>query len=461
MVCGHAPGLGNGPLPDEKQAHRLNQGCDDPGDRVGQEQHQKGAVQWEYGIDPHHPQHAHAKDADNHGRQRRAKPPHGAYQHIHYAAGKIGHAHHQHALQTVLDDLWVDGVDAQQRGAQQIGPHAQHQAHACHQQQVVPHHLGDAVEFLSAVVLPCKAEGGLGEGVHGRPDKALDIAAGSAARHGDGAKGVHRGLDEHVGDGEGGALNARGHADLHHLQQLVLVDGELFQLYPVDCVALHQAQQHQRGRDALGNHRGDGHAFHAHVEDDDEDQIQDDVDHPGNEQEIQGPLGVPHRPQDSRAKVVEHHHRHADKIDAHVQHRLADHIFGGAHHLQQGPGKGNAQKDQHHAANQADQHRRVHRLVQVLALARPIVPGHQHVDADGKADKQVDNQLDESAGRTHRRQGLGAHKLPHHNDVRRVEQQLQNARKGQRDGKPDGFPHQGAVGHVNLKGTPVRAGAKG
>ena len=147
--------------------------------------------------------------------------------------------------------------------------------------------------------------------------------------------------------------------------------------------------------------------------------------------------------QDGRAKVVEHHHRHADKIDAHVQHRLADHIFGGAHHLQQGPGKGNAQKDQHHAANQADQHRRVHRLVQVLALARPIVPGHQHVDADGEADEQVDNQLDESAGRTHRRQGLRAHKLPHHNDVRRVEQQLQNARKGQRDGKPDGFSPPG------------------
>ena len=38
-------------------------------------------------------------------------------------------------------------------------------------------------------------------------------------------------------------------------------------------VGLYQAQQHQPRRDALGNHRGDGNALHAHVQHDDAEQV--------------------------------------------------------------------------------------------------------------------------------------------------------------------------------------------
>ena len=256
-------------------------------------------------------------------------------------------------------------------------------------------------------------------------------------------------------------MDARRHANLNHLQQLLFVDVKLLQVYAVDRVAFHQAQQHQGGGNALGNHRGDGNALHAHVEHDDEQQVQQHVDDTGNQQEVQGPLGIPHRPQDGRAEVVEHHHGHAHKVNAHVQHRLVDDVGGGAHQLQQRPGQANAHKDEDNPGDDADKHGGVDGLPQILVIAAAIVPRHQHVDANGQADKQVDNQVDKGAGRAHRRQGLGPHELPHHDDVRRVEQQLQNAGKGQRDGKPDDFPHQGAVCHVNLEGAPAHARAKG
>ena len=124
-----------------------------------------------------------------------------------------------------------------------------------------------------------------------------------------------------------------------------------FKMHLVGPFAAHEAQQHQHRGDGLGNHRGDGHALYPHAQDDDEEQVQHHVDDAGEEQEVQGPLGVPHRPEDGRAEVIQHHHGHAAEVDAHVQHRLVDDVLGGAHHLQQGPGQGDAHEDEEHAAD--------------------------------------------------------------------------------------------------------------
>ena len=79
-------------------------------------------------------------------------------------------------------------------------------------------------------------------------------------------------------------------------------------------------------------------------------QVQHHVDDAGGKQEIEGPLGVPHRPQNGGAKIIEHGGGHAREDDAHIEHRVVDHVGGGVHHLQQGPGQADAQKDQHEPA---------------------------------------------------------------------------------------------------------------
>ena len=191
------------------------------------------------------------------------------------------------------------------------------------------------------------------------------------------------------------------------------------------------------------------------MEHDDEEQVQNHVDDPGQQQKVQGPLGIPHGPEDGRAEIVEHHHRHAHKVDAHIQHRLVQHVRRGAHQLQHRPGQGDAREDERHPKGQAGEHRGVHRLRQVLVLAGPVVLGGQHVGAHGEAHKQVDDQVDDRAGRAHGRQGGGAHELAHHHDVRGVEQQLQNAGQRQGDGEPHDLAQQGAVCHVDLKAGPA------
>ena len=203
-------------------------------------------------------------------------------------------------------------------------------------------------------------------------------------------------MNEHVGDGEGAALDARRQANLHHAQQLVLLDGQVLGVQAVGALHLGQAPEHQPRGDTLGDHRGDGHTLYPHVEHDDEHQVQYHVDDPGQQQKVQGPLGVPHSPENGRAEIVEHHHRHAHKVDAHIQHRLVQHVRRGAHQLQHRPGQGDAREDERHPKGQAGEHRGVHRLRQVLVLAGPVVLGGQHVGAHGEAHKQVDDQVDDA-----------------------------------------------------------------
>ena len=445
---------------DYEEAHPIAQGGQAPGDGIGDIERLQGGEHREHRKNPDNTEAAHKANGDGHGDEGVAHAPQHAHHHAHQAAHKLQHAADGHAPDAKGDDLGVGRVNSQQLVAQQKGPCAQHQPRARNQHQAQQQNAVDPPGLPRAHILAGKAQGRLGKGVLGGGDKALDIAGGRVARHGHGPKGVDRTLDEHVGNGKGTALNARGQADLHHAPQLILFQPQAAQVHPVGRVGLYQAQQHQPRGNTLGNHRGNGHAGHIQVEADDKEQVQHHVDDSRQEQEVQRPLGIPHRPQDGRAEVIEHAGRHADEIDAHVQAGLVQHLLWGAHQLQHGRCQGNAD-DQHNAAkDQAGQHRGVHRVPQRLAVIGAVVLGHQHVGAHRKADEQVDDQVDQRAGRAHRRQSLGPGKAPHHNNVRRIEQQLQNAGDGQRDGKADNLPQQGPVGHVDLEGAPAALSLK-
>ena len=80
---------------------------------------------------------------------------------------------------------------------------------------------------------------------------------------------------------------------------------------------MEQAAQYKQGGNTLGYDGCCGYTCHPHIKADDKDQIQDHIDNAGGKKEIQGPLGIPGRPQDSRAEIVQHGGRHADKKNTH------------------------------------------------------------------------------------------------------------------------------------------------
>ena len=177
----------------------------------------------ENGENPYHPETAHKADGDGHGHKGIAHAPQRAHHHAHQAAHALEHAADGHALHAKGDNFRVGGIDSKQLVAQQIGARTQRQPHAQHQRGAQGQNTVDPFCLAGAHVLAGKAQGCLGEGVLGGGDKALDVGGSSVPRHGQGAKGIDGGLDEHVGDGERAALNARRQANLHHAQQLVLL----------------------------------------------------------------------------------------------------------------------------------------------------------------------------------------------------------------------------------------------
>ena len=74
---------------------------------------------------------------------------------------------------------------------------------------------------------------------------------------------------------------------------------------------------------------------------------------------------------------------------------------------------------------QGQGHRGVHRLAHVFSVSRAEKLGDDDRGARGDAHKKAQQQVDQRAGGAHRRQGAGAHILPHHYGVHRVVQLLE------------------------------------
>ena len=89
-------------------------------------------------------------------------------------------------------------------------------------------------------------------------------------------------------------------------------------------------------------------------------------------------------------------------------------------------------------------------FMQVLRVARAVVPRDQHVRADRKADENIDKQVDQRAGGAHRRERRMADELADDDDVGRVEKELQQARKHQRDRKDQDLAEQRPVAHIDF-----------
>ena len=156
----------------------------------------------------------------------------------------------------------------------------------------------------------------------------------------------------------------------------------------------------------------------------DKEQVQDHVDHTGQQQEIQRPLGIPYSAQYGGPEVIQHGRGHSQKEDAHIKRSLREHFLRGSHQRQQGIRQADADNQQNYAKNQACKHRGMYGLLQILSVSRSVILGGQNIGAYREPDKEVDNEIDQCAGGTHRRQSTTACETAYHYDIRRIEQQL-------------------------------------
>ena len=299
-----------------------------------------------------------------------------------------------------------------------------------------------------ADVLAGKGDSGLRKGVHGSVHKALQIRGGRVARHHHGAEGVDGGLDDHVGKTKHRALQPGRQTDEQDLLQRPGVEGQPPQVQPQRTLLPDEHPGHQQRGHGLADDGGQCHACHAHGKADDKDQIQHHVDDAGSGQTVQRALGVAYGPQQRTAEVVQHGHGHSDKIDLQVQSGKTDHILRAAHQLQQAARGAKAHHRQQHAADQAQRHGGMYRILHAFFVPGTKAPGCHHVGTQRKPDEQVDQQIDQRTVGANSGQRRAARKAPHHHNVGGVEQQLQNAGCRQRHRKQNDLLQHGPAGQV-------------
>ena len=420
-----------------------------PADGVADVQHERCAVQLEDGGDPHQPQQAAAHKAHHHGQHAVAKAAQAAGQRIHDAAQQVGAADHPQALVSGGDHRRIRGVEVQQLGACQHRTAAQHHAGHDGAQQAVEDNTVQVLVLACAHVLAGKGDGSLRKGVHGGIDEALQIGGGRTACHHRGAEGVDGRLDDHVGQAEHGALQTGRQADKQNLLQGTHVEAQMMQIQMQRALLLHQHPRHHAGGNGLTDDGSQRHACHAHGKANDEHKVQHHVDETGCCQTVQRALGVAHGAQQRTAEVVQHGHGHPDEINFKVQRREVDHILRAAHQLQQPPGCKEPHHSQQHAADKAQRHRGLHRVLYAAVIFCAKAAGRHHVCAQRKPYEQVHQQVDEGAVGADGGQCGAARKAAHDHYVRSVEQQLQNAGSCQRDGEQDDLLEHRAAGKVS------------
>ena len=181
-----------------------------------------------------------------------------------------------------------------------------------------------------------------------------------------------------------------------------------------------QAPDHQEGGYVLGNNGSQGHSGHVQMAADDEKQVENHVDHTGEGEEVQGPLGISLGPQHGRAEVIGQVGGHSQKINAQIYGGQVDDIGGGGHPFQQLTDHDHPEEHHGYAAGHGQGHGGVDALTHVVMPSRPQIPGHYHVGAHRQAHKQIDHQIDERGVGADRRQGLFSREAAHHHHICRI-----------------------------------------
>ena len=85
----------------------------------------------------------------------------------------------------------------------------------------------------------------------------------------------------------------------------------------------------------------------------------------------------------------------------------------------------------------------------VLPVLRPEIVRRENVCPDGEPDEHVDDEVGQECRRPDRRHCLRRREASEHNQIRRIEHQLKNSGKNERDGKKDDLAEDRPAAHVD------------
>ena len=166
---------------DDNKADDMYNGCDDPGNGVGDIQHFQGMIMLKYSVDPDNTKAAGSDQGYNHGKDSIAKTTDHTDKDIHDTAGKINGTDDFHSFKTIGYDVRIWSVQTEQFPAKQVDQVAQSQTNHRYDDKAGNENLIDSSIFATAIILAGKAKCCLIDAVHGSIYKGLNAGAGGIA----------------------------------------------------------------------------------------------------------------------------------------------------------------------------------------------------------------------------------------------------------------------------------------
>ena len=162
-----------------------------------------------------------------------------------------------------------------------------------------------------------------------------------------------------------------------------------------------QHPQGQRRAEELSDDGGIGHAFHAHAQKNDENQIQNGIDNRGKNQEIQRAAGIPHGPENAGTHIIGKQTQHAGKINGQIGMGLRENILRGGLKPQQRIRAQNAYSRKRRPQQEGDADRRMHGMMQSLVVMAAVALGDDHAGPGGQSGGKAHQRIDNAGSSTH------------------------------------------------------------
>ena len=201
----------------------------------------------------------------------------------------------------------------------------------------------------------------------------------------------------------------------------------------------------------LGDHRRNGGSHHAPMERGHEQQIQRNVQHRGDQQEVQRGRAVAHRPQYGREDVVAVLEYQPEGVDAEVLHREVEVALRHADQMgKRRPRHGKPQRREHHAQRHQEQYARRGVFTHLRHVPRAVVLGDDHAVAGGEAHGDGEEEEGEAARRADGRERRLPGEIADDDGVRGVVELLEQGTQQHGEREPDDVLPGRACRHGNL-----------
>ena len=400
-----------------------------------------------------HPQNSGSADADKSNRRRNHRdsvtPHRSGKDFVHHVHG-LGGKQNRGANIAKMDDRRIR-IEEHQNPVPENNQQRCH-GHGTHfiQNQRLTGDFAAPRKIPGTVVLAHEGDRRLGEGVQDVISQYLHVKGRRGARHHIRPQAVDGRLDDQIGNGKDHTLKSRRNADSKDVLQNRTLQAEAPLLQTNSALCPAQVPKQESGADAVGQHRGQRHARHIHLQYDDKEEIQDDVQDAGNHQASQRSSGVPLTPENGCFKIIEHDKNHPHKVDSKIFYRHGCDDCRRIQQVNHGTGNNLPDAGNEHPANNRQHHGRVNGFPNPPLVLLTGKIRNNHVGTDGHPDKQVYRQRDNRTVASHRRHGVLSRKLTDYCNIRCVEELLQDTGHGQRNGKSHQLRCDASIQQIRL-----------